>query len=95
MPYGWVLPYTVVSNLLPHSMIERTCLLFFRVETLSRPRWEDYEITYSSTENQWAFLGIGMTLADVDPVADKSPYLAFEELDPQWLKAVGTKSHFP
>lgn len=45
------------------------------MEMLKRPRFEDYDYTYLKADSPWAFMGNGFTLNDVDPQADKAPYL--------------------
>lgn len=45
------------------------------MELLKHPRFEDYSYTYLNGGNPFAFLGDGTTLADMDPEADKAPYL--------------------
>jgi hypothetical protein len=58
-------------------------------EVIASPRYEDFEISYLN-KNPWAHLGMGYAQCNVDyPNADVSPYLALENIDPQWLKAVG------
>ena len=42
---------------------------------LQHPRFEDFDYTYLNSAAPWAFMGNGYTLADVDPDADKAPYL--------------------
>lgn len=58
-------------------------------EVIETPRYEDFEITYLH-KNPWAHLGMGMAKCNVAfPNSDVSPYLALENIDPKWLKAIG------
>lgn len=58
-------------------------------EVIETPRYEDFEIEYEN-KNMWAHLGMGYAVRNVRyPEADVSPYLAVENLDPRWLKAIG------
>ncbi|KAI9880737.1 MAG: hypothetical protein M1830_000626 [Pleopsidium flavum] len=57
-------------------------------EVIKTPRYEDYEITYRN-KNPWAHLGMGFTIANRTKGMDISPYLSVENIDPDWLKAVG------
>lgn len=52
-------------------------------------RWND-GIPGLGAGNMWAWLGMGGTPAMVKG-DDVSPYMAFKELDPAWLKAIGFK----
>ncbi|KAH8705823.1 hypothetical protein BGW36DRAFT_18418 [Talaromyces proteolyticus] len=54
------------------------------MQTISSPRWEDYNITYHY-ENPWAHLGFGFTLEDRDPNASTAPYLTAEAIDDDWM----------
>jgi hypothetical protein len=59
------------------------------MEILKTPRYEDFEISYLN-KNPWAHLGMGFAKCNVEfPNADVSPYLALENIDPKWLKAIG------
>ena len=41
-------------------------------------------------KNPWAHLGMGYAVCNVKfPDSDISPYLQVENIDPQWLKAIG------
>ncbi|KAI8931470.1 hypothetical protein NX059_011138 [Plenodomus lindquistii] len=58
-------------------------------EVIETPRYEDFEIEYQNT-NMWAHLGMGYAVRNVHyPEADVSPYLALENMDSKWLKAIG------
>ncbi|KAH6259915.1 hypothetical protein HBI42_095670 [Parastagonospora nodorum] len=58
-------------------------------EVIATPRYEDFEIQYLN-KNPWAHLGMGFAKCNVTyPEADVSPYLALENIDPKWLKAIG------
>jgi len=58
-------------------------------EVIETPRYEDFEIEYMH-KNPWAHLGMGYAMRNkLFPEADVSPYLAVENIDPEWLKAVG------
>ena len=48
------------------------------------------EIEYMgpAKKNQWAFLGMGFTVAQVRK-EDPSPYMKVENIDPAWMKAMG------
>ncbi|KAJ3548539.1 hypothetical protein NM208_g959 [Fusarium decemcellulare] len=54
-------------------------------EVVSEPRWEDYNITYRSQHNMWAFLGRGFTQRERDPESDPAPYFKVDAIDPKWL----------
>jgi hydroxyversicolorone monooxygenase len=63
------------------------------VEVLKIPRWEDYDIDYMH-QNPWAALGMGRTFLDKaqdKSLVDMSPYIQLENIDPEWLKAIGFK----
>ncbi|KAF2237898.1 FAD/NAD(P)-binding domain-containing protein [Viridothelium virens] len=55
-------------------------------QIMSRPRWEDFHISYIY-KNPWAALGMGWTMEWTLDM-DKSPYLNTEALDPLWLEKV-------
>jgi hypothetical protein len=58
-------------------------------EVIAAPRYEDFEIEYLH-KNPWAHLGLGNAICNVKfPDSDVSPYLRLENMDPQWLKAIG------
>ncbi len=59
------------------------------IETIRKPRWEDYEIEYlgPGKKNMWAFLGMGTVKALVNK-EDPSPYLTVEAIDPAWMEAM-------
>jgi hypothetical protein len=58
-------------------------------EVIATPRYEDFEISYLH-KNPWAHLGMGFAKCNIAyPDADVSPYLALENIDPKWLKAMG------
>ena len=58
---------------------------------IKTPRWEDYEIEYlkgsAAEKNMWAFMGMGIVRSLVEK-SDVSPYLAVENIDPDWMKAM-------
>jgi hypothetical protein len=60
------------------------------MEAIKMPRYEDFEITYlgPAEENRWAFLGLGTTRELVEK-GDVSPYINVENIDPEWMKAIG------
>lgn len=60
------------------------------MEAIKTPRYEDFEIEYlgPAKENRWAFLGLGTTRELVEK-GDVSPYINVENIDPQWMKAIG------
>lgn len=60
-------------------------------EVIETPRYEDFDIEYRNG-NMWAHLGMGYAVRNVKEGSDLSPYLALENIDPKWLKAVGSKS---
>ncbi len=67
------------------------------MEAIKTPRYEDFEIDYlgPARKNMWAFLGMG-TVKALANKEDVSPYLAAENIDPDWMRAVGmdaTKVH--
>ena len=45
------------------------------IEMMKHPRFEDFDYTYLNENSPFAFMGNGLTLNDVDPQADKAPYL--------------------
>ena len=45
------------------------------MQMLKHPRWEDYDYSYLHAASPFAYMGNGYTLSDVDPNADKAPYL--------------------
>lgn len=45
------------------------------MKILENPRFEDYEYTYLERNNPFSFFGNGYTENDVNPDADKAPYL--------------------
>lgn len=58
-------------------------------EVTEAPRYEDFEIEYMH-KNPWAHLGMGSSVCNVQfPNSDLSPYIAVENIDPKWLKAIG------
>ncbi|KAL4944982.1 hypothetical protein BDV06DRAFT_232163 [Aspergillus oleicola] len=59
-------------------------------QVIERPRYEDFEISYSDT-NPWAHLGMGWTRLDREggKKADVSPHLCLDNIDPIWFKAIG------
>ncbi|CAN9091603.1 unnamed protein product [Alternaria alternata] len=58
-------------------------------EVIETPRYEDFDIQYMH-KNPWAHLGMGYAMRNKQfPEADVSPYLQLENIDPQWLKAIG------
>lgn len=62
------------------------------IKTIETPRWEDFEIRRlgPALQNPFAFLGMGFSKDDVEG-ADYSPYISLDNLEPQWMKAVGIK----
>lgn len=60
------------------------------VEAIKTPRYEDFEIEYlgPAKKNMWAFLGMGAVKALVNQ-EDVSPYLSVENVDPEWMDALG------
>lgn len=64
------------------------------MRAIQSPRWEDYEMRWNDgipglgAGNMWAWLGTGST-PDMAKGEDVSPYMAFKEIDPAWLKAMG------
>lgn len=52
------------------------------MEILKNPRYEDYEYTYLSSQNPYAYLGNGFTLADITPGSDTAPYLDTAYIEP-------------
>lgn len=59
------------------------------LEIIKSPRYEDFDIEYQH-KNPWAHLGMGFANVNVEfPNSDVSPYLQLENIDPQWLKAIG------
>lgn len=61
-------------------------------EIIETPRYEDFDIEYLH-KNPWAHLGMGFAVRNVKyPDSDVSPYLALENIDPKWLKAIGYES---
>lgn len=60
---------------------------------INTPRYEDFDITYHNTRNQWAFMGMGWTIehrpAGLEAGLDKSPYINTRYIDPKWLEACG------
>lgn len=59
------------------------------IEIIETPRYEDFDIEYMH-KNPWAHLGMGYAVCNVKfPNSDISPYLQVENIDPQWLKAIG------
>jgi hypothetical protein len=58
-------------------------------EVIETPRYEDFDIEYLH-KNPWAHLGMGYAKRNKQfPEADVSPYLQLENIDPEWLKAIG------
>lgn len=58
-------------------------------EVIATPRYEDFHIEYQH-KNPWAHLGMGYAVCNKNfPNSDVSPYLALENIDPKWLKAIG------
>ncbi|KAL6710120.1 hypothetical protein ACN47E_009911 [Coniothyrium glycines] len=58
------------------------------IEVIQTPRYEDFDIEYLH-QNPWAHLGMGYAMCNKKfPEADVSSYLALENIDPLWLKAV-------
>jgi len=51
-------------------------------DVIRHPRWEDWEIKYMNKHNMFAYLGLGFTTIERDPVADKAPYMNVEQLNP-------------
>ena len=45
------------------------------MQMLKHPRYEDYDYSYLNSSSPFAYMGNGYTLSDVDPLADKAPYL--------------------
>ena len=60
------------------------------IEAIRTPRYEDFEIEYlgPGKKNMWAFLGMGTVRALVNK-EDVSPYLNVENIDPDWMQAMG------
>ena len=66
------------------------------IEMIRDVRWEDYEIEYLANSpadpahggNMWAFMGMGTCRPLVDHL-DVSPYLTVENIDPDWMAALG------
>lgn len=60
------------------------------MDTISAPRYEDYEIEYlgPGTKNRFAYLGMGAARATVEN-RDQSPYFSIYNIDRKWMKAVG------
>jgi len=60
------------------------------IEAIKTPRYEDFHIEYigPGKQNLWAFLGMGTVRALVNK-EDVSPYLNVDNIDPEWMKAVG------
>jgi len=51
-------------------------------DVVRHPRWEDWNIKYMNKHNMFAYLGLGFTMAERDPNADKAPYMNIDRLDP-------------
>ncbi len=50
------------------------------IHAIRSPRWEDMELSYHNSRNQWAFLGMGLTTESLVDHLDKSPYLREENI---------------
>lgn len=60
------------------------------LEVIKTPRYEHFDIEYSNKQNMWASLGMGYVQCNIDwPNSDVCDYLSVENIDPQWLKAIG------
>ena len=63
------------------------------MHAIETPRYEDYEIRYHNRRNQFAYLGLGKSVENVEEGKtrglDYSPYLAEHNLDPRWLETQG------
>lgn len=53
-------------------------------DVIRHPRWEDWNVQYMSKHNMWSYLGLGFTMIERDPEADRAPYLKLERLDPRF-----------
>jgi len=62
------------------------------IEAIQEVRYEDFDLKYveqgSKGWNPWRHLGNGFTMATLDKEADKSPYLAVERIDKEWLRSL-------
>ncbi|KAF2825070.1 FAD/NAD(P)-binding domain-containing protein [Ophiobolus disseminans] len=73
-----------------HTVWKDDCRSWYKNNDTGRVNavWPGSSNHYS--ENPWAHLGMGYAKCNVEfPNSDVSPYLALENIDPKWLKAIG------
>ena len=60
-------------------------------EMTTIPRFEDYDIRYSSKQNMWAFMGLGFTNNQMKPDGDLSPYIQQDNIEVKFYSFVSSE----